>query len=220
VTPVLCPCGVDRVARVRVRSSAGGALEVEASPDRGSWPQSRPLFVVDLWISGEGFVAFGSSRSEDLWRSRFPWAAGDAVPPAVRGGDLVLPPRHRQAGVSSNGSMGRVRWFVGGYGSRSNPMSRLAAAPAVGAMATMCYRRCSSSPRLRRASQKTEDGDFPAAKVLLFVKAEPARVERGGSSSSARPCPAAVALVCWFLRDLIVFSVFSEACIAGSCSYQ
>jgi hypothetical protein len=86
-------------------------------------------------------------------------------------------------------------------------------------MATVCDQRCSRASLLRRASRKTEDGDFPAAEKLLFVKAAPARVERGGSGGSARPCPAAASAEFWVLGDRVVNSVFSEGCTAGPGPY-
>jgi hypothetical protein len=82
-------------------------------------------------------------------------------------------------------------------------------------LATVWFWRCSSASLLRRASRKTEDGDFPAAERLLFVKAAPAREECGGSGGSARPCPAAATTRCWIFRDWVVISMFSEDCTAG-----
>jgi hypothetical protein len=104
-------------------------------------------------------------------------------------------------------------------GSRSSSSRAASTTSSSGLMATVCDRWCSSSSRLRRASRKTEDGDFPAAEKLLFVKAAPAREERGGSGGSARLCPAAAMAKCWVLRDLVVLSVSFEGCTAGLCPY-
>ena len=80
---------------------------------------------------------------------------------------------------------------------------------------TTYLRRLSRSLLLRRAIQKNEDGDFPAAEKLFIVKATPAQEERGGSGGSAHLCPAAATVGIWVLRDRIVIFGISEGCTAG-----